>query len=183
MIEIDEPKALHAAFDETKIVFHDRAAALAKFKEGREIIFGDDGQPYSTYDGETSVRLADALTRWALDTRDPALFDGRSLPRHGANGRPGIISKADFDTVASRVAYITEFGEDSWARLPLKGIATSEILTKQSWMKLPLSEKVRRTAADPDAFSKLPDKPTDQIRGSFIHHAAIAREKLKRGGR
>lgn len=175
---IDEAQKLNAAFDATGIKFNDRAQALASFKEGREIVYDESGEPCTRYDSEY-LPLSDALTRFAYDRRD--LVDGRTLPRQGAgSARPGTLSKADFTDVKSKVEFIREHGEDAYARLPLTGVGTSEVKTRQDFMKLPREEKVRRYAADPECFNKLPSAPTDQIKGSFINHAAIAKQQAIR---
>ena len=62
-----EVEALIRAFDESGVKYHNRAEALAKLKEGREIVFTEDG-PTIHYDGET-LHLREALQRFGRDTR------------------------------------------------------------------------------------------------------------------
>lgn len=170
-----EAARINLAFDQTRITFHNRAEALAALKDGgREIIAGEDDKLYVTYDGEC-IELSDALTRHAIDNRD--LCDRRTLPRNGAVGRPGTASKADYTTAADKAKFIAENGIEQWEKLPLKPPVTGETLTKQSWYKLPRAEKVRRLAADPDAFNKLPaGDPT--IKGALVNRSYTNREAL-----
>jgi hypothetical protein len=184
MIESKQAEAIHAAFDKTGVKFHDRAAALAEFKAGgREIIFDEDGQPHSYYDGE-ALGLDQSFLRFAYDRRE--LCDQRTLPRAGAGGgRIGLESKADFTTTKEKLAFIEARGEDAWAKLPLTGVAPKgEILTQDDFRKLPLAEKVARTNADPLVFSKLPKAPKGEspLTGK-THHAALAKEMKTRGKR
>jgi hypothetical protein len=155
---IDHATILNTAFDATGVKFHDRAAALAELKkDGREITFNEDGTASFPYDSET-LPLADALLRFGYDRRD--LVDARTLPREGAGAaRPGLLSKADFATTADRVKFINKRGLLAYEKLPSSGVGSNEVKTKSDWLKLPLAERVRRTTADPDAFSKLADAP------------------------
>jgi hypothetical protein len=168
---------INAAFDAAQVRFNDRATALAAFKEGREIIF-EDGQPYTRFDSEY-LPLSDALLRFGYDRHE--LVDGRTLPRTGAGAaRPGLASKADFPTVKDKVDFINKNGEDAWARLPLTGVAGTEVKTIADWKRLPLSEKVRRVNADPDAVRKLAPTPTVRQHGAFINTEALERQKAIR---
>jgi hypothetical protein len=182
---IDQPTKLNEAFDKSGIIWHDRAAALAKFREGREIVF-EEGEPHVQFDSEI-LELSDALKRWAYDIRDPELFDGRSLPRTGVGlARPGIASKSDFPTIAEKVAYIQTHGEDSWARLPLTGIgASGEVKTFEDWKRLPSAEKIRRLNADPSVIQKLTKAGSTAGRSNvaYINHELIAKQQSIRGKR
>lgn len=175
-------KAMHADFDKTGVTFHDRVEALAAFKEGGREIFEEDGQLFTHYDGESKVPLANALLRFGYDRRD--LVDGRTLPRAGVGtSRPGLASKSDYPDLASKLKAISEHGGDWWERLPLHGVSTSETLTRDGWYKLSRAERVRLTAADPDAFSKLAPAPKPRPSGAYINIEGIARQKATSGKR
>ena len=146
-----ESAALHAAFDASGLIFHDRAAALAAFKEGREVIY-EGGKPHALYGGVVQP-LSEALAQFGADNR--ALIDGRSMPREGVTGRPGNLSKDDFTTVAEKSAWISEHGGEAYEKLPTHRADTSELRTFEQWVKLPLAEKVRLTKIDNDIISKL----------------------------
>ena len=181
----NEVEQLEAAFDATGVKFHDRPAALAEFRAGRAAIEHTDEGAFAVYDGER-IPLADALLRFAYDNRSPELLDARTLPRNGAGtSRPGIGSKADYETTAQKAEFIRTHGFDAWEKLPVRGLGSSEVQSKEDWYKLPRQEKVRRLAADPNAFARLPDKapsaPTPARRaGAYINDEAIAREKAVR---
>jgi hypothetical protein len=180
----NEATAIHAAFDTTGVRFHDRAAALAEFKVGREIIFDDDGNPHTYYDGGEALSLDQGLLRFAYDRRD--LCDQRTLPRAGVGAaRPGLESKSDYPDVKSKLSFIEARGLDAWSKLPLTGVSPKgEILTQEDFRRLPLAEKVARTNADPLVFSKLPKAPKGEspLTGK-THHAALAKEMKTRGKR
>jgi hypothetical protein len=173
---IDEGKVLTEAFDASGIKFNDRSVALAELKkDGREIAYDDDGKPHVHYDSEI-LPLSDALIRFGYDRRD--LCDGRTLPRTGAGtARPGLMSKADLPDFKAKVAFIREHGEEAYARLPLTGVATSEVLTKSDWYKLNRKEKCRRLDADPDAFNRLPSGPPT-IPGALVNRSYVNQPKL-----
>jgi len=154
------------------VKFHNSAEALAALKEGRESV-EEDGQLFTRYDGAAKVPLANALLRFGYDRRE--LVDGRSLPRAGVGtSRPGLASKADYPDTASKLKAIAEHGADWWEKLPLTGVATSEVKTHADWYKLPIAERVRRTAADPDAFSKLAPSPGQTMPGlARVNQAAL----------
>jgi hypothetical protein len=186
---MDTVEQLTSSFDATGIRFHDRAEALAKFRENHIIEHTNEGA-FTTYDGER-VDLATGLTRWAYDHRE--VCDARTLPREGAGAaRPGIDNKTNYPDAASKAKYIRDNGFDAWERLPVIGPTSNEVLTKQDWYKLPRAEKVRRLTADAQAFEKLPNAPPGQrpvdemvIRGGAkINVAALERQrKIRHGGR
>lgn len=156
----EQGQILTAAFDACPIRFHDRADTLAAIKaDGREVHY-EGGKAYITYDSEI-LPLEDALTRFGYDRRE--LCDGRTIPRTGvSSSRPGLASKADYATAGDKAKFISQFGLSAWEDLPLAGVTSSEVTTKADWFKLSVKEKVRRLAADPDAFSKLPEAPQEQ---------------------
>lgn len=172
----DEATALNAAFDATGVKFHDRAAALAAFKENHHIEYNEVGTPMTFFDGE-HIELRDALTRYGYDSPD-GVCDRRTLPREGSGGgRRGTLSRADFTTSAEKSKFIAEHGITAWEKLPSKNTDGQEVVTKQDWYRLSRAEKVRRTEADPNAFAKLPNG-TPSIVGSrangvFINRSAI----------
>jgi hypothetical protein len=170
--------AINQAFDATGVTFHDRAAALAAFKEGREVVF-EDGQPFALYDREF-LPLGDALKRFAYDQRQHV--DARTLPRTGVGtSRPGIASKADFPTVAEKIAFVNLHGADAWEKLPLTGIGSKEVVTVADFRRLPLAEKTRLINADPDYLYKLKPSPgLPQPGQARINHEAIERQKAIR---
>jgi hypothetical protein len=175
--------AIQAQLDSTNIKFNvPGSEVLARFN--REITFDDDGVPHVIYDKEI-VTLADGLTRWAYDNRDPELFDGRSLPRSGAGGgRVGTLSKSDF-TLAEKIAFIKEHGGEAYERLPLKsGGATTEVRSKAEYYRLPRQEKMRLLAKDPGYFERLPNTPAEalggKVNGTFINRAALEKHKAVR---
>jgi len=177
---IDQPAKLHEAFEGTGITWNNRAEALADFRQGREIVY-EDGEPQVRYDGEF-LHLKDALLRFGYDRRD--LIDGRSLPKTGiGTARSGQASKADFETLASKVAYIREFGEDSWAKLPMKApTGNGEVLTQEDFAALPRAEKVRRIRLDPDCNAKLPRSAVGRsAQQGITHHEALAKHVASRG--
>jgi hypothetical protein len=160
-----EARAINAEFDKTGVTFHNRAEALAAFKEGGRAIVEEDGQLFTHYDGEAKVPLANALLRFAYDNR--TVCDGRTLPRQGVGtSRPGLASKADYPDTASKLKAIAENGAEWWEKLPLTGVATSEILTRQDWYRASRAERVRLTALDPDYFAKLKPSPFQTMPGS-----------------
>lgn len=175
-----EARKLNEAFDKTGVSFHDRAAALAALKsDGREIVFDDAGEPSVLYDNH-QMPLSDALLRLGYDRRE--LVDGRTLPRQGVGAsRPGLASKEDFKTVREKLDWIAANGADAWERLPLTGVQSAEVRTKQDWYKLPRAEKVRLTALDPNYFDKLPSAPAVRQHGAFINVEGIERQKAIRG--
>jgi hypothetical protein len=178
--------ALNKSFDETGITFHSRAEALAALRAtGSEIIFADeDGKPYCSYDGEHSLSLSDALTRLAFDEREK-LADCRTLPRGGAGrARPGIDNKGLYKTPAEKIAVINEKGLDYWERLPVTGLATSEVKSQSEWLKLPPAERARRWEKDPLAFERLPRTPAPNTPGKGrVFDAALTKELSTRGKR
>jgi hypothetical protein len=175
----DEAIKLNESFDKAGLTFHSRADALGEFRQGREITFDQDGEPSVTYDGE-NLPLSAALLRFGYDRRD--LIDGRSLPRNGAGkARPGLASKSDLKTFKEKAEFIKQFGGAAYEALPLVGVQSSEVKTRQDWMKLPRQEKVRRLAADPEAFNKLPNAaPTGRVNGSLINQTGIDKHRAAR---
>jgi hypothetical protein len=176
-----EARKINEAFDRTGINFHSRPDALAALKtDGREIVFNeDDGEPYVHYDSEF-LKLDQALTRLALDQR--SLADGRSLPRGASTARPNTLSRAEM-TIAEKVAYVNEHGEEAFLKLPSRPTTTSEVKTTEDFRRLPRAEKVRRINEDPDAIRKLAPPPTARANGTFINHEALARQKAITGKR
>jgi hypothetical protein len=188
--DTDKAVILNAQFDATNIKFHDRAAAIASLTaDGREVIYPEDGSAQVHYDGER-LGLREALTRLAFDQRD--LVDGRTLPREGAGtARPGTLSKSDM-TMQEKLEYIKTNGADAYARIPSQNHDSKPLETQADWYKLSRKERVRRTAADPQVFTKLPPAPREaspvtkleQIApGTKINRSALEREKAIRGGR
>jgi hypothetical protein len=176
-----EARAMLAEFDATGVTFHDRVATLAALKEGgRDVVF-DDGTPKIVYDGEL-LPMRDALLRYAYDNRSAC--DGRTLPRTGVGtSRPGLAAKSDFTTTREKLDYIGQHGSEAWERLPLKGASTSEVLTREGFLKLPRQERMRRYAADPDVFAKLAPAPKPRPSGAFINVEGIERQKATSGRR
>jgi hypothetical protein len=173
-----EARALNEAFDQTGVKFHNRAEALAAFKENREIV-SEDGKLFARYDGELQP-LSSCLLKFGWDNRQHV--DGRSLPRTGAGlSRPGIDCKQNYKTTREKLDYIAANGADAWEKLPLSGPVSNELKTQSDWYKLPRAERVRLTALDPDAFSKLAPAPNPRPTGAFIDHDAIARHKATMG--
>lgn len=165
LTETQMAAALNAAFDASKLTFHNRAEALAAFKADREIVV-ENGQLFALYDGCTQP-LGDAFAKFGADNR--GLIDGRSLPRTGVDAaRPGPLSKADLKTVAEKVAFIAEHGSEAFEQLPLQPVHTGEVKTFEDWMKLPTAEKVRLTALDPHIVRKLRPSPSARQHGTFI---------------
>ncbi len=89
-------------------------------------------------------------------------------------------------TLTDKVTFITEHGEEAFARLPLTGVGTSEVKTKSDWYLLPREEKVRRLAADPDAINRLPNaakvdpvesKMTVLQGGSKVNYTALEKQR------
>lgn len=173
---IDEGKKLTEVFDATGVRFYDRATVLAAFKENHEIHYDEAGEPTTFFDGE-HVPLKDALTRYAYDAPD-GVCDRRTLPREGSGGgRRGTASKADFD-LAGKVAFIKEHGISQWEQMPSKNADSQEVRTKADWYRLSRTEKVRRTAANPNAFSDLPNAPqTGRVNGALINEAGLEKHK------
>jgi hypothetical protein len=159
-----EARAIHEAFDSTGVTFHDRAATLAALKQnGRDVVF-DNGVPHIVYDGEL-LELKEGLLRLAYDRRD--LADRRTLPRAGAGtSRPGIDSKDRYKTTREKLDFISTYGAEAWERLPLRGPSTSEVLTREDFLRLPRQERMRRYAADPSVLAKLPSSSSRYIPGS-----------------
>jgi len=168
---------LNEAFDKSTLTFKDRAATLASFKQNRDIVIDDeDGQLYSRYDGEV-LPLDEALLRFGLDNRP--LIDGRSAPRSGAGGRNLELTKSEI-TTREKVAFIAQHGADAFEKLPSHPVASSEVKTKQDWMKLPLAEKVRRTKENPNAFAELPNANAGKVPGLFVDKDKIAKQQAIR---
>ncbi len=176
MQQHEQAMAILAAIGSTEIRFHDDAPELlARFKAtGREIAFDEAGKPTTTYDGQT-VALADALTRWATDDR--TIADGRTLPRTDTGkGRPGMASKQDYATVAEKTAFISEHGIAAWESLPTKPPVTSEVVFKEDFFKLNLSEKTRRLNENPNAIAELPNRPKPLAK---VNQAGIDAQRSK----
>ena len=179
-----EARAINTAFDTAGITFNSsRAETLKAF--GRDVTFDQTGKPYALYDSEI-VPLSDALQRFAFDNRN--VCDGRTLPRSGAGkSRLGVESKSDFKSAGEKAKYIEDRGIEAWERLPLTNAASKEILTKNDWYRLPVSEKIRRIDADPEAFNNLPNTPAEltggMIRGSRINHSALDKQRQIRPNR
>jgi hypothetical protein len=175
-----EARSLHEEFDATGVKFHDRAATLAALKgDGRDIVF-DDGVPKIVYDGEL-LPMRDALLRYAYDHR--TAVDSRTLPRGGAGtSRPGIDAKDNYKTLSEKVGFINQFGADAWERLPLTGVGTSEVLTREDFLKLPRQERMRRYAADPAVLAKLPSSSGRYMPGQAkVNAEGIERHLASRG--
>ena len=173
----DETRALQDAFAKFKqtgiVTTKSDAELLAHFREGRDIVV-DNGVAYVTYDAE-KLPLDVALTRYAFDL--PAgEVDRRTLPRTGTTARPGITSKADLDTLEKKVAYVQEFGNDAFERLPLRHVQAGPLEYKSQWRKLSIEERVRRTHEDPHAFEKLKDDPPAQAAGIRYEKPGLAEE-------
>jgi len=179
MTQQEQAQKLNEAFDQTGVKFHDRAATLqAITADGREVAYDADGTVRIHYDGE-QLSLKDALTRFAYDNRQHV--DARTLPKEGAGtARPGTLAKSDM-TLAQKTAYINQHGAEAFSKIPSKNFDTQPVVSRQDWMRLSRAEKVRRLGADPDAFIKLPNATSDQLKGSFINHTALEREKKIRG--
>jgi hypothetical protein len=174
----EEARRINAAFDATNINFHNRAEALAALRAiGAEVAYDEAGTPHCRYDSEY-LPLSEALTRLALDNR--SLADGRSLPRGASTARPNTLSRAEM-TNKQKVAFVNEFGEEAFLKLPSKPTVTSEVRTTEDFRRLTRAEKVRRINEDPDTIYKLAPAPTARVNGSFIDHDAIARQKATRG--
>lgn len=189
MTQHEQAQKLNEAFDQTGVRFHDRPTALqALTADGREISYDDNGNPSVAYDGEV-LPLKDALSRFAFDNRQHV--DARTLPREGVGtARPGTLSKADFPTVADRVALIRERGIEFWENLPAQNHDTKPVETREDFYRLSRAEKVRRIAADPDILTKLPSAPRaaspvtqmEQVApGTKVNRAGLEREKAIRG--
>jgi hypothetical protein len=176
--ESDKATILNSSFDASGIKFHDRSTTLQTLTTDREISYAEDGTASIHYDGEI-LPLEAALKRFAYDNR--AHVDGRTLPKEGVGtARPGTLSKAAM-TLQEKIAFIKEHGADAFSRIASKSYDTQPVDTRQDWMRLSRTEKVRRLAADPDAFTKLPNATSDQPKGGYINHAALEREKAIKG--
>ncbi len=171
--------AINESFAKTGIKFtKSNADTLKAF--GRDVVFDDDGRPHVNFDSEI-LPLEDGLTRWAFDSAD-GVADRRTLPREGAGGgRVGTMSKSGL-TLAEKLEFIRVRGGAAYEALPLKSAGTFEVKTKQDFYKLPRAEKVRLTGKDPHFFSKLPDAPSDQPKGGYVNHAALAKHRATRPG-
>jgi hypothetical protein len=150
---------------------------LALLKEGRHITV-EDSTAYTVYDGE-KIAVGEALKRFVHDRRE--FVDGRTLPREGVTGRPGVTSKADLKTFKEKVAYVNKFGEAAFLALPLTGQVSSEIRTFEDFRKLPIEEKNRLINADPNYMEKLKPSPGHRMPGqAFINHELLERQKAIR---
>lgn len=175
----NEVSALHEAFNATKIRFNDRAVALASFRDGgrREISFSETGEPRCVYDSQ-EMSLVDGLIRFAHDRHD--LIDARTLPREGAPGRPGVMSKEDLKTPKDVSDYISAYGGDAYERLPLTSKPTSEIVTFEDYCALPTSEKAKILGKFGANFPATlprkanPDRPNDQ---TYINSKLLEKQK------
>ncbi|WP_348267910.1 hypothetical protein [Edaphobacter sp. DSM 109919] len=157
---------LNEAFDKSTLTFHDRAAALATFKQDRDIVANpEDGQLYAKYDAEV-LPLDECFLRFGLHNRQ--LIDGRSAPR--------TVTK-DQMTTREKISYITTHGADAFEKLATKPVETNEVKTRQDFMKLPLSEKTRRYKENPNAFVELPNAVSDQPHKGYVNHKAL--DKIK----
>lgn len=168
---------LNQAFDASTLTFKDRAGSLAAFKADHDIVANDeDGQLYARYDGEV-LPLDEALLRFGLDNRPH--IDGRSAPRTGTGGRNVELTKSEM-TTREKVAYIAQNGADAFEKLATKPVETTEVKTRQDFMKLSRQERVRRYAENPNAFVDLPNAVSDQPKGSFINREALAKQQAIR---
>jgi hypothetical protein len=173
----NEVTKLNEAFEKSGLTFRDRAGTLAVFKADHEIVFGEDGEPYSFFDGERQP-LHSALHKFGAINRE--LIDGRSLPRE----KGGVTSKADLKDFKAKSDYISKFGGAAYEALPLAPKATSEVVYREDFHALDRPEKVRRIAADPDILSRLPARPTGQPYGAKVNFEALERQrKIRPGGR
>jgi hypothetical protein len=180
--ETSAAAALNGSFDRSRITFHSRSETLAALKAtGSEITYDELGKPWTRYEHEY-LELESALIRFGLD--QPQLADGRTLPRHGAPGRMGTMSKDQLKTIADKVAWINEHGEDAFARLPLTPPVSREVRTQEDWFALPPSERARRWEEDPGAFERLPRAPKQGNANTGVtYRTNLEKELATRGKR
>lgn len=188
--ESDKAAIINAAFDATGVRFNDRSTALQSLlADGREITYAEDCSASVAYDGET-LPLEEALSRFAFDNRQHV--DARTLPREGVGtARPGILSKADFPDIQSRVKFIQENGARAWENLPYQNFDSKPVTTRDDWYKLSRQERVRRIEQGGiNAFTKLPAAPKvdpvsrmESVAGAKINRQLLDKERKIRGGR
>jgi hypothetical protein len=180
----EETTALQKAFKQVKdtgIKFQNTdAEVLASFRAGaggRNITI-EDGEAYVVYDG-SRIGLAHALERYAFDAA-PGEVDRRTLPRSGTIGRRGTLARSEM-TLQEKVAFIRENGEEAFAAIPTHPPTSTEIVTREQFRRLSVTEKSRMITAAPDIMSKLAPAPSPRPHGCYINHEAMAKHLATRG--
>ena len=179
MIEQDKAAALNAAFDRSGLTYKNRAETLSHFQQDHEIQYTASGEPETFFNGERQPLHLALKANYSEIHRDH--IDGRSAPRKGAID--GVSCKADLASFKEKSAFIAKHGIAAFEALPHVNTTPSEVVHLEDFHKLPRPEKVLLITKNPNILRELKPRPTDQIKGSFIDHGKIAKEKALRGGR
>jgi len=161
---------LNIAFDESGLIFTDRASALEQYQQqGGQIVFDDGtGEPYSFLNG-VRAKLSLSLAEFGLANK--SLIDQRSLVR--------AKSKSDLKNTAEKMAFIRQHGVSAFERLPLNHIEPSAVVTRSDWRKLTLSQKAEMIRRDPDVVAKL--RPDVEQGKTFVNHELLEKQQRIKG--
>ncbi|HMH15190.1 MAG TPA: hypothetical protein VK578_18960 [Edaphobacter sp.] len=164
---------LTAAFEESGLTF-DRAAALAALRADHHIYTDDEGNLVLNYEGSTQ-KLSGVLSQWGRTGAGSDYVDGRSL-RQDEKNPGGVRAKSDLVDAKAKSAYISKHGLTAYEKLALTYTPAEEVRFKDEYSKLTVAQK-SALAAKGTTITAFPTRPTDQIRGSFIAHDLLAKQR------
>lgn len=181
--ELDNETAvslLTKAFADSGLTYSDPAEALSAFKAGNHTIISTPEGLQTIYNGHRQP-LHLALGQWGRTGEGEVHVDKRSLP-HGEKSVGGVRSKSDLTTPALKTAYIAKHGLAAFEKLPRTYTPTSEVVYRDEYYKLPLSQKVELgkkgvTAADfPARVAPAGDGMTVK-NGARVNEAGLAKQR------